>query len=776
MSDRAQMVGARLPRLEAVGKINGAAKYTDDMSLPFMLHGAILGSPFPHARIVSYDVSRARAFPGVEAVITAQDFPYLPLGAIVKDETILARDKVRYVAEPVAAVAPLDRVTALEAIKLIDIEYEELPAVLDIDQALAPDAPILHERLRDYFKIFDCRCSGNVLSEQSLIEGDVDSAFASCDVIVEGEYRTPAQAHAYLEPCAALADLDDRNKITIWSSHQSINRVQANVCEALGLPMSQVRVITPRVGGGFGGKMEATVQPIAAALALKARRPVKIVLSREDDFAMMRSRHPARIWMRTGAMRDGTIVAREAKLLYDAGAYSDDSPGVLAFGLYMARGPYRIPHYRAIGKLLYTNKLRASGFRGFGNPQVTFAGECQIDELAEKLAIDPIDLRLKNAIQTGDKWVGGQTVTSSGFIECLKQARARSDWDRRRSSIAKRTGGRRKGVGVAGLAHICGVLGTSAIVRLAEDGTLVLNTGAVDIGQGADTVLAQICAESLRMDVARVNVVAPDTDATPYNWGTGASRVTYMAGRAVVGAAAIVKDKIFDHAAAMLECSAQDLELGEGGIVRVSGTDRKVSFFEISLRAHFGLGGPIIGEHAFVYDGEPFDPKRCTMVGFPFSNLGIYMFGAQIVEVEVDDDTGLVVPTAAWLAHDVGHAINPLAVEGQIEGGFVQGLGYALCEELVWDNGRLTNSTMMDYKIPGTVDVPAAIEAIIIEEPERTGPFGAKGVGEPGIVAVAPAVANAVAAATGVRVRELPLTPERVFGALASGESYEKHN
>jgi CO/xanthine dehydrogenase Mo-binding subunit len=766
MSARSANVGASLPRLEAAGKINGAAKYTDDLARPFMLHGAILGSPLPHARIVSYEVRRARALPGVEAVITAQDFPYLPLGAIVKDETILAREKVRYVGEPVAAVAAVDRTVALEALKLIEIEYEELPAVLDFDAALSADAPIIHEQLRDYFKIFDCRFNGNVLSEQLVAEGDVDKAFVGCDVIVEGEFVTQAQAHAYLEPCAALAEVDDRNKITIWSSHQSINRVQANVCEALGISMSQVRVITPRVGGGFGGKMEATVQPIAAALALRTKKPVKVVLSREDDFAMMRSRHPARIWMRTGATRDGVLVAREVKLLYDAGAYCDDSPGVLAFGLYMARGPYRIANYRASGKLVYTNKLRASGFRGFGNPQVTFAGEIQIDEIAEKVGLDPFDFRMRNAIRTGDKWVGGQTVTSSGFAECLKQARSRSDWDRRRASPSGAPNGRPRGMGVAALAHICGVLGTSAIIRLAEDGSIILNTGAVDIGQGADTVLAQICAESLRVDVSRVNVVAPDTDATPYNWGTGASRVTYMGGRAVVGAAAAVKDKIFMHAAAMLECGVQDLELSDGGVVRVKGTDKKVSFFEISLRAHYGLGGPIIGEHAFVYDGEPFDPKRCTMIGFPFSNLGVYMFGVQVVEVEVDEDTGQVVPVAAWLAHDVGRAINPLAVEGQIQGGFVQGLGYALWEELIWDNGRLSNPTMMDYKIPGTLDVPLAIEPIIVEEHEASGPFGAKGVGEPGIIAAAPAVANAVAAATGVRFRQLPLTPERVFRGL----------
>jgi CO/xanthine dehydrogenase Mo-binding subunit len=761
-------VGARLPRLEAQGKVNGAARYTDDLYRPFMLHGAILGSPYPHARILACDTAKAEKFPGVESVISAKDFPYLPMGAIVKDETILARNKVRYLGEPVAAVAALNRATALEALKLIEVEYEELPAVLDADEALASDAAIIHEDLANYFKIFDCRFAGNVLSEQSIVEGDVDAAFKTCDVVVEGEYRTQAQAHAYLEPSAALAEVDDRDKITIWSSHQSINRVQANVCEALGLPMAQVRVITPRVGGGFGGKMEATVQPIAAALALKTKRAVKIVLSREDDFVMMRSRHPARVWMRTGAKRDGSIVAREAKLLFDGGAYSDDSPGVLAFGLYMARGPYRIPNFRATGKLVYTNKLRASGFRGFGNPQVTFAGESQLDELAEKLNVDPIDLRLKNAIRTGDKWVGGQAVTSSGLAECLNKVRSRSQWDQRRVG-GKRSGATAlRGLGVAALSHICGVLGTSAIVRLAEDGSIVLNTGAVDIGQGADTVLAQICAEALKVEVSRINAVAPDTDASPYNWGTGASRVTYMAGRAVAGAANALKQKIFDHAAAMLECSTNDLELVRGGAVGVAGTDKQVSFFQVSLRAHYGIGGPLIGEHAFVYDGEPFDLKRTSMIGFPFSNLGVHMFGAQVVEVEVDPDTGKINPVAAWLAHDVGKAINPLAVEGQIEGGFVQGLGYALCEELVWDNGRLTNPTMMDYKIPGTLDVPLQIEAIIVEEAEPSGPFGAKGVGEPGIVGVAPAIANAVAAATGIRIKQLPLTAERVFTALAA--------
>ena len=581
-----------------------------------MLHGAILGSPYPHAKIVSYDVAKAAGLPGVEAVITAQDFPYLPVGPVVKDEAILAREKVRYVGEAVAAVAAVDRETAIEALKLIEIEYEELAAVFSPDDALAPGAPIIHEKLPEYFKIFDCRFSGNLLSEQSLTEGDVDAAFADCAVVIEGEYETPAQSHVYLEPCAAIAEVDDRGKVTVWSSHQSITRVQSNVCEALGLPLTKVRVITPRVGGGFGGKMEATVQPIAAALALKTNRPVKVVLTREDDFAMMRTRHPAKIWMRTGAKRDGTIFAREAKLVFDGGAYADDSPAVLAFGLYMARGPYRIPHVRVNGKLVYTNKLRSAGFRGFGNPQVTFAGESQIDEIAEKLGIDPIELRLRNAMRKGDKWLGGHTVQSCGLVECLEKVRDHSGWQQRRKENGAASNDRRKGIGVAVLAHVCGVLGSSAIVRLAEDGSLILNTGAVDIGQGADTVLAQICAASLKVDVDRVNLVA--ADPTPRRiTGARLEPRHLLAGRAVAGAAQQLKEKIFKHAAAMLECAADDLELRSGGAIGVAGTDRQVSFFEVSLRSHYGVGGPLIGEHALVFDGEPFDPKRTAMVGIP---------------------------------------------------------------------------------------------------------------------------------------------------------------
>jgi len=772
MNERTSMVGLGLPRLEAEGKINGRSQYTDDLIRPRMLHGAILGSAYAHARIKSYDVSKARALPGVQAVLTGEDFERLPMGPVIKDETVLAKGKVRYIGEPVAAVAAANRQIARAALALIEIEYEELPAVLTAEAALADGAPTVHEELDSYIKIFDARFGGNVMSRQEIVEGEVEAAWDRCDVVVEGVYETQAQAHAYLEPCSALAEVDERGKLTIWSSHQSINRVQANVAEGLGLPMSRIRVITPRVGGGFGGKMEATVQPIAAALALRTGRPVKVTLSREDDFMMIRSRHPTRIYMKTGVRKDGTLVAREAELLYDGGAYADDSPAVLGFGLLMARGPYRIEHVRSVGRVVYTNKLRAAGFRGFGNPQVTFAGESQMDEIAERLGMDPIELRLKNAMRKGDRWVGGHSPKSCGLVECIEKVRNASEWGGPLGPATR--DGKVRGRGIACLAHICGVLGTSAVVRLAEDGSIVLATGAVDIGQGADTVLAQICAETLGLDVSRVNVVAPDTDSSPYNWGTAASRVTYMAGRAVAGAAQRVKDKIFEHVAEMLECAIPDLELRPGGRVGVKGIAQKeVTFFDVSMRSLFGVGGPIIATESLVYDGEPFDPKRTVMLGYPFANLGVYLFGAQIVEVEIDTDTGQVEVVKAWLAHDVGRAINPTAVEGQIQGGFAQGVGYALAEELVWEDGRLANPSLMDYKIPGPLDVPYEITSIIVEDPEPTGPFGAKGIGEPGILGVAPAVANAVANATGVRLRRIPLTSERVFRAL-NGEQADR--
>jgi CO/xanthine dehydrogenase Mo-binding subunit len=769
MASANSIVGASVPRLEIVEKVTGRAQYIADMARPNMLHAAILGSPHAHARIVSYDTRAARALPGVVAVVTGEDFGDGRMGPFIKDEGPIAKGKVRYVGEAVAAVAAEDEATARAALQLIDIGYEELPAVLSPEEALKPDAAVIHEELASYFKVFDAKCGGNLMSSTEISEGDVDHAWRECDAIVEGEFETPAQNHLAIETVGALAEMDASGRITLWSANQSVFRVQANVCEALGIPMSKLRCLTPRVGGGFGNKMECHVQPIVVKLAMLTGRPVKCILSREEDFEMVRARHPARIRMKTGARKDGTLISREVEVLMDGGAFADDSPGVLGYSLLMSRGPYRIPHCRARGRMAYTNKLRFAAFRGFGNPQTSFAGECQIDEIARQLNLDPIEIRLKNAIRPGDHWFGGQTVASSGLVDCLKKVRESSGWDKRDGK--QRAPGKRRGFGVAAASHISGLLATGAIVRLLEDGTAVLNTGAVDIGQGSDTVLTQMCAEVLKLPLEKVALASPDTDGSPYNWGTTASRVTYTTGRAVVAAARDVERQIMEHAAEMLECAVADLELRDGGFVGIKGVPQKtLPLLAVSARAHWRTGGPIVGAKTLVYEGKTIDPKRAVAIGLPFGQIGIFSFLALVVEVEVDDVTGKVEVLRAWHAIDVGKAINPSSVEGQAEGGFVQGMGFALTEEMVWDGGRLANPSMMDYKAPGFLDTPYEIRTDIVDAPEPDGPFGAKGCGEISIVPVAPAIACAIHDAIGVRVRKLPMTPERVLTAVLNGE------
>ena len=766
VADPIRAVGARLPRNDAQEKIAGAAQYLDDIASPGALHAAFLQSPLAHARIVSCDTSAAEAHPGVHAVLTGKDLPRLGGGA-VKDMPFLAIGKVRYVGEPVAVVAADSPAIAQAAAQLIEVEYDELPAVLSMEDALADGAPLVHDDIDAYEKAHGVEFSGNVLSYQEMIEGDVDAAWAGCDLVVENEFTTQAQYHHALEPTGALAEFDAAGKVTIWSTTQSVFRVQAEIAQLLDMPMSKVRAISPRIGGTFGGKGGAHLQPVAVELARRTHRPVKVVLPRSDDFMMMLRRHPAKIRVKTGATKDGTVLAREVEILLDGGAYCNESPAVLGFALLMARGPYTIPNVRVTGRAVYTNKLRSGGFRGFGNPQSTFAGESQLDEIAAGLGIDPFEIRIKNAMRAGDKWMGGQTVEACGLIECIEKIRDASRGRPRSTDVpAGKTGGKKRGLGIACLAHVCGFLSTSANVRLLEDGSVTVSTGAVDCGQGADIALAQICAGSLGLDIAHVNYVNPDTDASPYNWGTSGSRVTYMVGRAVVAASEEVKERIFEHAAEMLECAPEDLELRPGGYVGIAGVpERQLSFKAISGRAHWAIGGPIMGQNSLMYDGERFDPKRALIRGFPFASIGTYVFGAQAVEVEVDEATGQITLVEAWCAHDVGRAINPLTVEGQIQGGFVQGVGYALTEELVWDDGSLINPTMMDYKAPGSMDVPFAINPIIVEHPEPSGPFGAKAIGEPGLIGAAPAIANAIADATGIRLRALPMTAERMLRA-----------
>jgi carbon-monoxide dehydrogenase large subunit len=762
-------VGAAIPRLEALEKALGAAVYTDDMTLPGMLHGALLLSLHAHARILSIDVSRALAQPGVRAVVTGADLPDRRVGMLIRDETPFAVDRVRYAGEPVAAVAADTIEAAREALKFIEVRYELLPAVFTIDEALAPDAPVLHEDFGSYFKVLDAGAplAANELCHCRIVHGDIEAAFARSDVIVEQTYETAAQYHAYLEPASALASVDVLGKVTVWSSTQSISRTQANVHEALGIPMAKIRAIAPRIGGGFGGKSEATVQIFAVMLSQAVRRPVRIVLSREEDMMAMRCRHPARIRVRTGATRDGKLTAREIEAWVDGGAYAEESPVIINVILFFCTGPYRFEAVRGTGHAVYTNKLRASAMRGFGNPQITFACESQMDELAAALGIDPVDFRLRNIVQVGDKWLGGQPVRSGGLAECIAIAVARSGWHEKQRGGRPAGDGRRRGLGIGLTGHISAFMGSSAFVRLLDDGTVALNTGSVDIGQGGDTVMAQMCAGMLGLDVDDVRLVACDTDASPYNSGTNASRSTHTVGRAIGAASEQVIAQLLDRAAFLLGCDRDRLEIRPGGFVAMRNGNASISFRDIALFAINAAvgGGPIIGAAA-VMQNEPLDAGHTQMEGMlSFDAVGAFTFGAQVVEVEVDEATGRAQVVEAWCAHDVGRAINPLAVEGQIQGGFVQGLGYALFEELVWHDGHLRNPGFAGYKIPSSLDVPYAIHPIIIEVPDPSHPFGAKGVGEPPLIAAPAAIANAISDAVGVRMRQLPITPERLLTA-----------
>jgi len=762
-------VGTSIARPDIREKLTGRARYIADLSRPDMLHAAIVQSPVAHARIKGYETTAARAVPGVAAVLTGEDFPDGRMGAFIKDEHAIAKGKVRYLGEPVAVVAAESEAIARHAARLIEVDLEELPPVLTPEEALKEDSPAIHEGLEDYIKVFPAICNGNVASETEIGEGDVEAAWAGCDVVVEDEYETAPQAHLSIEPCGALAEIDEAGRVTLWSANQSVFRVQANVCESLKLPMSKLRCLTPKIGAGFGNKMEPHVQPLVVQLAIATGRPVKLILNRVEDFETVRHRHPFKIRCKTGATKDGTLVAREVEVLLDGGAYGDDSPGVLGYSLLMARGPYRIPNARCHGRLVYTNKMRFGAFRGFGNPQVAFAGETQIDEIAEKLGMDPLELRLKNMLRPGDRWFGGGEVASNGLAECAAQARRAARWGE--AATDRSPGTVRRGRGIAFAAHISGLLGTGAIVRLLEDGSVVLNTGAVDIGQGSDTVLTQICASALKVPVEQVALASPDTDGSPYNWGTTASRVTYTTGRSVVAAAKKVEDAIKSHAGEILECAPHDLELRDGGKVGVKGVpDKEVSFIDVSLRAHWAAGGPIVANDSWVFNQPSVDPKRAVARGLPFPQIGVYSFGCVIADVAVDTVTGKAEVTEAWSAMDVGRAINPASVEGQIEGGFVQGMGFALMEELVWDGPRLVNPSMMDYKAPTFRDTPYALHSIIVEEPEPDGPFGAKGVGEIGLVPVPAAIANAIRNAVGIRPRKLPMTPERNLRSMLEAD------
>ncbi|VBB47755.1 4-hydroxybenzoyl-CoA reductase subunit alpha [uncultured Desulfatiglans sp.] len=751
---RFNMVGKDVPRNDARAKATGTATYTDDMKLPGMLYGKILRSPVAHARIVRIDTSRAAALPGVKCVITAEDTPKIKYGnwrlfPETQDEYPLAVDKVRFIGDEVAAVAAVDKDTAEEALELIEVEYEELPAVFDVNDAAREGAPVLH----DY-------CPNNISVNRKIQYGDVEKAFAEADYVREDTFNVHGVSPAYLEPCSALAQVDLDGRITLWTSTQVPYIVQCLLASTLGMRENDIRVIKPFVGGGFGGKMELRTWEFCAALmARKTGRPVKFTMSREEEFLTGRRRHPMQLHSKVAFKKDGTLVAKDLRIRLDGGAYNAMGPTATFLCGNFGAMLYRYPNYRFHGEHVYTNKPPASAMRGFGAPQSLYVSEIQMNMAAEELGIDPVDIRLKNAQVSGDKIPDVATISSCGFVESIKKAAEMSDWRNKRKNLKPG-----QGIGIGCYSFISGGVFnwfntqypfSAAEVRVFSDGTAHLLTMASDIGQGSDTTLKQILAEELGLKMEDIRVTSADTSMTPQaDLGAWGSRVTLMAGNAVIDAARKIKAELFGAVSARFNLNViHEIVCRDGKVFPQGRPDRFMTFGDaVAMVQKARRGEPLVARGSYT-------PRGKGLVTPAFS------FGAQIAQVEVDQETGLVEVKQMWTAHDIGTVVNPRAVEGQLAGSIQMGLGYALSEQFVMKDGKTLNPNFLDYKMPTALDMPpSALEHIETYEPE--GPMGAKECGEGLASPSAPAISDAVYHAVGYRCKDLPITPEKILGAI----------
>ncbi|MCL4458933.1 MAG: xanthine dehydrogenase family protein molybdopterin-binding subunit [Chloroflexi bacterium] len=752
------VIGQSVPRLDSPAKAIGKADFTADLRFQGMLQAKILGSKHAHARISHIDTTLAERLPGVQAVITAKDAPAVRYGVYLKDEVLLAREKVCYLEEPVAAVAAVDEDCASEALALIRVEYEPLPAVFDPLEAMQPDAALIHQDSSSYKAVFPSVRYGNVCMYTRIEHGNVEEGLAAADLIVEDTFCTQPVHQCYLEPHAVVALFDASGKLTVWSSTQQVFVSQATLAEVLQIPMTKVRVINTYLGGGFGGKLNPWLEGIAALLARKSARPVKLVFNRLEEFMATQPRAPFIIELKTGVKRDGRIVVRVAKIIGDAGAYADHALGETAQAAVRVQGPYKIPHMRAEGFCVYTNKVNFGCYRGYGVPQAVFAAESQMDIIAERLGLDPLAFRAINLAEDGDLLPSGERLRCVSIKETMQTAAERADWmEKRVNKVAGR------GIGIGNAYTNTGMLASSVFLRSNEDGTFQIFSGVVDIGTGANTILCQIAAEELGVPLEDVSIVSGDTDMAPYDLGSIATRVTYDTGNAVRLAAMDVKRQLFEIAAKRLEANIEDLEIGHRHIYVKGSPDKGVTVAEICQHGLYVEGGPIVGRGKFL--GVP-SFKTQPGEGYPLDPYPSFIFGTHIAEVEVDKDTGQVKVLRIVAVHDLGRAINPLAAMAQIEGGIGQGLGYVLTERMIFnEEGRVLNPTLLDYKVPTALDMPQ-MEVVILEYPDELAPFGAKGIGELPQICAPAAVANAVADAIGVRIRELPLTAEKILEAL----------
>ncbi len=795
------VIGKPVALVDSAGKTTGQGKYTDDLSMPGMLIGKILHSPLPHARIVGIDASRALALDGVVAVAVGADAPnkygILPVG---HDETALAVDKVRYVGDNVACVVAESEAIAEKALELVDVRYEPLPAWFDPEDSMRAETDLLHEQ-RPH----------NIEKEYHHAFGDPAAGFAQADTVIEGRYIANEVTHAAMEPHSTLAafEIDPQTgrpgRLTVWSSTQVPYYLQHKLSIVLEMPMSQIRVIKPLVGGGFGGKSEVIpLEIIAAVAAREARAPVKITYTREEVFWAHRGRPRTIVDLKTGVTRDGKITAVAAKVIQDGGAYcSYGVVTILYAGALLGGALYQIPNFQYDGYRVLTNKPACGAMRGHGTVNVRFAFEAQLDEAAQRIGMDPVEIRRRNLLVPPCVTVNGLRVGSYGLPECIARVAERSGWSERKGKLP-----RGRGLGIACSHYVSGAANSiirsdmphsTVNIKIDRDGGVVVYTGASDIGQGSDTMVAQIAAETLGCSLGRVRVVAADTDLTPIDIGSYSSRVTFMNGNATLRAAQAVKRQIAEAAAKRMNSTPEDVIMRgdrvwnhgaygdegpgaveetatiaasgrvEGQILRGSVQQKRAEecpkdrmTFEEAVVAAIDFHGALGGSGSYA---PPVEARGGHYKGSGVGPSPAYSYSAQVAEVSVDEETGVVTVHKIWAAHDCGRALNPVAVEGQVIGSVWMGLGQALEEELVWKDGLLMNPGLLEYRSPSAAESPE-IECIIVESVDPEGPFGAKEASEGSLAAAIPAIANAIHDAVGIRLREAPFTPERVLAAL----------
>jgi len=829
------IIGKPIAMVDAAGKTTGAGKYTDDLSLPGVLIGKILHSPHPHARIKHIDTIRAEKLDGVVAVVIGSDAPnpygILPVG---HDEHALATDKVRYVGDNVACVAAVDEATAERALELIDVEYEILPAYFDPEEAMKTERDLIHDNKphnieKDYHHIF----------------GDPEKGFAEADHIAEARFIANEVTHAAMEPHSTLASFElnsqtgQLGRLTVWSSTQVPYYLQHKLALVLEMPMSQIRVIKPLVGGGFGGKSEVIpLEIIAAIAARKAKAPVKITYTREEVFWAHRGRPRTIIDLKTGVKNDGRITSVKARVVQDGGGYCSYGVVTILYSGALLGALYDIPNIQYDGYRVLTNKPACGAMRGHGTVNVRFAFESQLDELAAKLKMDPAEIRRRNLLTPPCVTVNGLRVQSYGLPECIEKVVERSGWMDRKGKLQKS-----RGLGIACSHYVSGAANSiirsdmphsTVNIKIDRDGGVVVYTGASEIGQGSDTMTAQIAAEVLGCSLSRVKIVAADTDLTPIDIGSYSSRVTFMAGNATLRAAEEVKKQIASAAAKKMNCSVEELVFWDDGVWR-SGLELDNQMPAQTPRGPDGRGRPSphgsrvqLGSEILQGSEQPsvsgrvegqilrgslqqkrkeegpkdsisFEEAVVAAIDFHGTLTGTgsyapppearggkhkgggvgpspaYSYSAQVAEVSVDEDTGEVAVHKVWAAHDCGRALNPVSVEGQIIGSVWMGMGQALTEEMIWKDGLLMNPGLLEYRSPSSVESPE-VEAIIVESIDPEGPFGAKECSEGSLAATIPAIANAIYDAVGVRLHECPFTPERVLAALRAKKNAKALN